>query len=405
MSHDKQTLDQLKIHRPVHQPRGNTAGKLGWVLVVLAVAAVIIWFFLRPKAVEVRTATAQAVKSEGPRTLLNASGYVTARRQATVSSKATGRVLDVLVEEGMKVEEGQVLAHIDSSNVEASLNLAKAQVESTRSALGETKANLDLAEKALVRAQKMADVQGMSIADVDRAFADAAMLRARLLRQEADLKVADEQVSIWKQQLDDTIIRAPFAAVVISKNAQPGEMISPMSSGGFTRTGICTIVDMASLEVEVDVNESYINRVTPGQPVSVTLDSYPDWRIPSKVIAIIPTADRQKATVRVRVGFEALDPRILPDMGLKVAFQGAATENRSQPARFITVPKSAVHRIDDRDVVWLVRDDRIERRAVTVDSISGDQASLSAGLDGGERLVVEGPENLNEGIKVTEKKS
>lgn len=404
MSPDKQTLDQLKINRPAQPPRGNLAGRMGWVLIILAIAAAIAWFFLRPKAVEVRTATAQAMKTDGPRTLLNASGYVTARRQATVSSKATGRVLDVLVEEGMKVEEGQVLAHIDASNVEASLNLARAQLESARSALGETRANLDLAEKALVRAQKIADVQGMSVADVDRAFADAAMLRARLARQEADLKVAGEQVAIWKQQLDDTIIRAPFTAVVISKNAQPGEMISPMSSGGFTRTGICTIVDMSSREVEVDVNESYINRVSPGQPVSVILDSYPDWSIPSKVIAIIPTADRQKATVRVRVGFEALDPRILPDMGLKVAFQGAA-EGNARPAHFVAVPKSSVHRVEGRDIVWLVRDDRVERRAVTVDSVAGDQVSLSAGLDGGERIVVEGPENLNEGAKVTEKKS
>jgi RND family efflux transporter MFP subunit len=404
MSPDKQTLDQLKIKRPTTQPRGNVAGRLGGVVLLLAVVAAAIWFFMQPKAVEIRTATALAAKTEGPRTLLNASGYVTARRQATVSSKATGRVLDVLVEEGLKVEEGQVLAHIDASNVEANLALARAQLESARSALGETKASLELAEKALTRTQKIADVQGVSIADVDRAFADAAMLRARLARLEADLNVANGQIEIWKQQLDDTIIRAPFSGVVISKNAQPGEMISPMSSGGFTRTGICTLVDMSSLEVEVDVNESYINRVTAGQPVVVTLDSYPDWRIPSKVIAIIPTADRQKATVRVRVGFEALDPRILPDMGLKVAFQGAA-EAQAKPVHFITVPKSAVRRIDGRDIVWIVRGDQLERRAVTVDTALGDQISLAAGLDGGERVVVEGPENLNEGSKVTEKKS
>ena len=405
MSHDKQTLEQLKIHRPTAAPsRGNVAGRVGWTMVILAVIAVVIWFFLRPKAVEVRTALAQATKTEGPRTLLNASGYVTARRQATVSSKGTGRVLDVMVEEGLKVEEGQVLAHIDSSNVEASFRYSRAQLESTRSALGETKANLDLAEKALGRTQKIADVQGVSIAELDKAVADAAMLRARLARQEADLKVGEEQVAIWKQQLDDTIIRAPFSGVVISKNAQPGEMISPMSSGGFTRTGICTLVDMSSLEVEVDVNESYINRVSAGQPVAVTLDSYPDWRIPAKVIAIIPTADRQKATVRVRVGFEALDPRILPDMGLKVAFQGAE-ENRAKPVRFVSVPKTAVRRVEDRDIVWLVRADRIERRAVTVDTALGENISLSAGLDGGERIVVEGPDNLNEGTTVTEKKS
>src|SRR5207253_9442608 len=159
--------------------------------------------------------------------------------------------------------------------------------------------------------------------DLDRAESETKALQARLERQLADVAVAEREVAVWKQQLDDTVIHAPFAGIVTSKNAQPGEMISPMSAGGsFTRTGICTLVDMGSLEIEVDVNESYTNRVEPGQPVEATLDSYPDWRIPSKVIAIIPTADRQKATVKVRVGFDQLDPKILPDMGVKAAFQG-----------------------------------------------------------------------------------
>src|SRR5207249_8540019 len=177
--------------------------------------------------------------------------------------------------------------------------------------------------------------------------------RARLARQNADITVAQREVESWSQQLEDNVIRAPFGGVVTTKNAQPGEMISPMSVGGFTRTGICTIVDMSSLEIEVDVSESYINRVGPAQPVEATLDSYPSWKIPAKVIAIIPSADRQKATVKVRVGFEKLDPRILPDMSVKVAFQSAA-DAKPADEKMLSVPKAAVQQWNGRDVVWLV---------------------------------------------------
>jgi RND family efflux transporter MFP subunit len=180
-------------------------------------------------------------------------------------------------------------------------------------------------------------------------------------------------------------------------------MISPMSAGGsFTRTGIGTIVDMSSLEIEVDVNESYINRVVPDQRVEATLDSYPDWRIPSKVIAIIPTADRQKATVKVRVGFDKLDPRILPDMGVKVAFQG---KEEGQPAtRAIVIPKPAIRQRDGKDIVWVVKDGRVERRAITVGGTTGDQTTIAAGLNNGERIVIEGPADLADNAAVTEAK-
>ena len=214
--------------------------------------------------------------------------------------------------------------------------------------------------------------------------------------------MADRQIAYWKQQFDDNTIRAPFAGIVTSKNAQPGEMISPMSVGGFTRTGICTIVDMSSLEIEVDVNESYINRVGSGQPVEATLDSYPEWHIPAKVIAIIPTADRQKATVKVRVGFEKLDSRVLPDMGVKVAFQ--STGEGQAASRNMVVPKTAVRQRDGRDLVWVVREGRVERRAVTVGTARGDEVTIAAGLSGGDRVMVEGPDNLADGTKVTETK-
>src|SRR5262249_31410353 len=195
----------------------------------------------------------------------------------------------------------------------------------------------------------------------------------------------------------------PFAGVHTTKDAQPGELISPISAGsGFTRTGICTIVDMSSLEIEVDVNESYINRVKPAQPVEATLDSYPDWQIPTKVIAIIPTADRQKATVKVRVGFDKLDPRILPDMSVKVAFQSApntSASGTSDDARAglrgnMTIPKSALRQRDGRDIVWVVRDGRAEPRAVTAGTTRGDDVAITSGLSGGEKVVVDPTDHL-----------
>jgi HlyD family secretion protein len=404
MSHDRQSLDELRIDRGA-KPQGRS--HTGLILLAVALVAVIaglIWWFNRPKAPVVRTFLVQGISSGGGGgTLLNGSGYVTARRKATVSSKVTGKVMEVLVEEGMKVEAGQVLARLDSSNVDKNLHHAQAQAESARKATAETKANLEQAERELRRVSQLATNKVASESELDRADAEAKSLRARLARQEADAAVAESEVALWKQQMEDTIIRAPFSGIVTTKDAQPGEMISPVSAGsGFTRTGICTIVDMSSLEIEVDVNESYINRVQPAQPVEAMLDSYPDWRIPAKVIAIIPTADRQKATVKVRVGFEKLDPRVLPDMSVKVAFQSGGEARVSPPGT--TIPKSAVRQRDGRDVVWVVREGRAERRAVTVAGTRGDEVVIAAGLNGGERIVLEGGDALADGTKVTEAK-
>jgi RND family efflux transporter MFP subunit len=216
--------------------------------------------------------------------------------------------------------------------------------------------------------------------------------------------VAEKQVAYWAQQMDDAIIRAPFTGIVTSKNAQPGEMISPISAGGgFTRTGICTIVDMESLEIEIDVNESYINRVRAAQPVEATLDAYADWKIPCKVIAIIPTADRQKSTVKVRVGFDKLDPRILPEMSVKVAFRET---DGSGPAagRTVIVPKAAVQQRDGRDVVLVVQSGRAERRAVTVNQTRLDEVVISAGVAAGDRVIVDAPNDLADGAAVAEKR-
>ena len=402
MSPDKQTLDELRIDRAPARKGKSPVVLIILLLILAALAAAVIWWFNRPRPAIVRTLLVQQPGSMGERTLLNASGYVAARREATVSSKVTGKVMEVLVEEGMKVEVGQVLARLDSSNVEKSLQLAEAQAESVRKTLDETKANLEQAEREFRRVTQLAENKIASPSEVDRVESEAKALKARLARQQADVSVSEREVALWKQQLDDTIIRAPFTGIVTSKNAQPGEMISPMSAGGFTRTGICTLVDMSSLEIEVDVNESFINRVQPGQPVEATLDSYPEWQIPAKVIAIIPTADRQKATVKVRVGFEKLDPRMLPDMRVKVAFQSAG-EAKTAP-RHMTIPKSAVRQHDGRNIVWIVRDGRVERRAVTVGVSRGEEVTIAAGLNGGEKVVIDGSDKLIDGGRVTEGK-
>ncbi|HKQ38589.1 MAG TPA: efflux RND transporter periplasmic adaptor subunit [Verrucomicrobiae bacterium] len=403
MSLDKPTLDDLRIDR-TQTHRSKTPWLLLLVLAFMGlVAGGVIWWMKRPKPVPVRTALVMQPGGGGSeRVLLNASGYVTARRKSTVSAKVTGKVIEILVEEGMKVEAGQVLARLDASNVEKSLHLAEAHAESALKALDETKANLNKAERELKRITQLAAEKVSSPSDLDHAEAEAKSLQARLDRQLADVAVAEREIALWKQQFEDMVVRAPFAGIVTSKDAQPGEMISPMSAGGFTRTGICTIVDMSSLEIEVDVNESYINRVSSGQPVEGTLDAYPEWQIPCKVIAIIPTADRQKATVKVRVGFVKLDPRILPDMSAKVAFRSSGEVKTTE--RKITVPKSAVRQRDGRDIVWLVQNGRVERRSVTVGAGQGDDVIIAAGLSGGERVVMEPATNLTDGARVIEEK-
>ncbi|HUG10055.1 MAG TPA: efflux RND transporter periplasmic adaptor subunit [Opitutaceae bacterium] len=375
------------------------------IAVVIVIVALVIWWMTRPRPVEVRTALVREVATGagGERTVLNASGYVTARREATVSSKVTGKVAEVLIEEGVRVEVGQVLARLDDTNVQASLHLARAQLAAAESGLEETRVRLTEAEREFARQQSLLNSAVASQSEFERAEAGLGALRARLALQQADVAVAARSLAVWEQQLEDTIIRAPFAGIVTSKNAQPGEMISPMSSGGFTRTGICTVVDMESLEIEIDVSESYINRVKPDQPVEATLDAYSDWRIPCKVIAIIPTADREKSTVRVRVGFVQLDPRILPQMAVKVAFQEAAGVQPAGARSAVIVPRSAVRNQEGRDVVFVIRDGRAERRAVTVAGTRGTESEISAGLSSGEKIAVEPPAGLVDGASVGER--
>ena len=304
---------------PLHSRRW-----IGWlVLAALVVAGAFAgwWWMSRERPIEVEVATVTARQAGTQASVLNATGYVTARRRATVSSKITGKVVQVNIEEGMAVRAGQVLARLDDETQRAAVALAEAQAEAARRNVNESEVRLAEARVTLERAQKLVKVGYSTTAEVDAAQAAVDSLDARIRAAREQVKVAERQVALERTNLDSTIIRAPFDGVAISKDAQPGEMVSPVSAGGgFTRTGIGTIVDMASLEIEVDVNESYINRVKPDQGVTAVLDAYPDLQIPGRVITMVPTADRQKATVLVRIGFDKLDPRILPDMGVKVTF-------------------------------------------------------------------------------------
>lgn len=406
MSEPKPTLSDLRIERDAPPAASSWRWGAAGVLLALLLAGGVVFWLQRPAARPVRTAVARAAADDGvERTVLNASGYVTARRQATVSAKLTAKVIEVLVEEGMKVREGQVLARLDDTNVRTSLHLAEAQLAAATNALAETRVRIKEAAQELQRQTDLIKNQIATQANYDHAEAAHLALQARLEQQQAEIAVAAKQVAYWQQQLDDTVIRAPFTGIVTSKNAQPGEMISPISAGGgFTRTGICTIVDMESLEIEIDVNESYINRVHPGQAVEAALDAYRDWKIPSKVIAIIPTADRQKSTVKVRVGMDQLDPRILPEMSVKVAFREVGGTG-PLAGRTVTIPLAAVRQQDGRSVVWVVSAGRAERRAVTVSNTRQGETVVSAGLSAGERVIVEGPPDLKEGLAVVEKEA
>jgi len=398
---DKATLDGLRIARPESEPRRRTP----WLVIApiaILVLALGAWALTRKGTKEVSVAPVKAVASASRGAVLNASGYVTARRQATVSSKVTGKVTQVFIEEGMQVKEGQELARLDAAYASRGLALAQSEASAAASALEETRVRIREAKLEYDRAERLAASEISSRADLDRARASLDAVRARLAAQSDQLTTARRNVDLQRQTLEDTIIRAPFDGIVVSKDAQPGEMISPVSAGGgFTRTGICTIVDMASLEIEVDVNEAYINRVHADQRVEAVLDAYPDWRIPAHVITAVPTADRQKATVKVRIAFDERDQRTLPDMGVKVTF--ITDEKATAMTEMVEVPKSAIRRDGEQDIAFVVKDDKAERRAVKVSGTEGEIARVTSGLAAGETVVTAG-EELADGDKVKVKK-
>src|SRR5947207_1379457 len=366
-------------------------------------------FTFRNQKPVVEVAAAAKPDAGGRQALLNASGYITPRRRATIAAKITGRVTGVFFDEGTRVSEDQLLATLDDSDVKRSLDSAKADRDSAQAAIADYEVQLRNSNTQLRRAQDLqaAGVQTQEALDNARTAVDSLKAKIELAKQQ--VAATESRIGVAQQAVDNCTIRAPFAGIVVSKDAQVGEMVSPNSAGGgFTRTGIATIVDMKSNEIEVDVNESYIARVENGQQVTATLDAYPDKPIPSKVRTVIPTADRQKATVKVRITILNLGKYdfILPDMGVKVAFlenERPAAKDKSKdkgPQAVAFIPKGAVRSDANASFVFLVRDGRVERRAVSLGMDRGTDVAILAGVTPGDSLVVKGPESLHDGDKI-----
>lgn len=409
MNTNADLLKELRIDRTPAPPPSRRgwwiAAAIALVVVLLAVGAAVLSG--RDAGIVVPTAPVVAInKDSGSASVLDATGYVVARRMATVSSKVTGKVREVLIEEGQRVQAGEVMATLDPVDANAQRELALAQLNAARSQIGGVHARLHEADANATRLGALVGRQLVSQAQYDQAVAERDALRAQLLTARRQAEVAGEQVAVADNGVDNTVVRAPFAGVVIAKAAQPGEMISPLSAGGgFTRTGIGTIVDMDSLEVEVDVNESNIGRVSPKMPVEATLNAYPDWSIPGEVIAIVPTADRGKATIKVRVALNRKDPRIVPDMGVRVSFlEAARSETASagaEPPRGVRVPPAAIASRDGHDVAFVVgADDTVEQRHVKTGLAMGNDRQVLSGLAAGETVVLDPPEALKDGAKV-----
>jgi RND family efflux transporter MFP subunit len=404
-------LNQLRIDRGANEEAAPSRVWIwiGLATVLLLVGAALFWILGRGEATPVVVAPARAIATVGSSTsVLDATGYVTARRQATVSAKITGKVSTLLIEEGQRVAEGEVLATLDDAEARAEVALRQAQVEAARARLAEIQSALANAEREFERQRELEARKLTSVSALDAARTQAEALRARLASQQSEVKVTEEALHGARVQFDNTIVRAPFAGVVTVKAAQPGEMISPISAGGGSiRTGIGTIVDMDSLEIQVDVSEAYINRVQAGQPVEAVLNAYPDWRIPAEVIAIVPTADRSKATVKVRIALRAKDSRIVPEMGVRVAFLEEQSAPTGAPAASaapgVLVPSAAIRQDGGNDVIYVMRDDRAQRRVVTLGRVTGDSRQVQAGVSAGESVIVEAPATLKDGDAVVPK--
>ena len=396
------SLDDLRIDR---EDESDDRRRWPWVvlfLFALAGGAGWWWWTGPAQTAQVRVAVAQETTVAADDTaVLNASGYVAARRRATVSSKVTGRLIEVSVEEGMAVREGQILARLDDSTVRSQLALAQARLAASQRGFAEQEVRQREAELTLGRTRRLVEEGVIGRAEIDSAEAEVDSLAARIALAREQVVVSEREIDVFQTQLDDMVIRAPFSGVAISKDAEEGEMISPVSAGGgFTRTGICTLVDMQSLEIEVDVNESYINRVRDNQRVVATLDAYPDWDIPGAVITTVPAADRQRATVLVRIAFDELDDRLLPDMGVKVAFLEDRPPTTEVTGSRLLIPSEALRSDDGQSIVFIVRTNVAERRAVRTGATVGGQVEVIAGLTAGERVVVEGPDELTAGDSV-----
>jgi len=408
MNASAELLKELRIDRKSPPPSsgdGPGGRRWLWVTVVVIVLLAVGAFFLfgRTPTVEVETAPAVAIQQgSASSSVLDASGYVVARRMATVSAKITGKVREVMIEEGMRVEAGQVMATLDPIDADAQRSLSASQVQAARAQVAGLQAQQRQAAAEASRLQALVGQQLVSRSQYDQAVAQRDSIRAQLDTAQRNVKVASDQLAIADLGVDNNIVRAPFSGVVTAKAAQPGEIVSPLSAGGgFTRTGIGTIVDMDSLEIEVEVGEAFIGRVQPKMPVEATLNAYPDWKIPGEVIAIIPTADRGKATVKVRVALKVKDPRIVPEMGVRVSFLEQAQPQAAATPQGVRVPASAVVQREGASVAFVLGDaDRVQQRTVQAGQAMGKDRQLLKGVSAGESVVVSPPDTLRDGARV-----
>jgi RND family efflux transporter MFP subunit len=407
--HPKADLGSLRIHDS-HRSGGQTGKRLGYASAVLGAIVIIagLAFAFRNQTPAVEVVTAQKPEAGGRSAILNASGYVTPRRRATIAAKITGRVTGVFFDEGTHVHAGQLLATLDDSDTKRALDSAKADRNASQAAIADFQVQLKFAQIQLRRADQLQKAGVQTQEQLDTASTNADSLKAKIELAKQQVESTEARIREAQQAVDNCVINAPYDGIVVSKDAQVGEMVSPISAGGgFTRTGIATIVDMNSNEIEVDVNESYIARVKDRQKVTAILDAYPNWEIPSHVRTVIPTADRQKATVKVRISFDKLDPRILPDMGIKVTFlsdEPLKKVDANAPVVAALLPNEALHDESGKKIVFLVKNDRLERRAVSVGNTQGSQTEILSGIVAGDAVVVKGPANLQDGQTVEIKK-
>jgi len=394
-------LQELRIDRAERDGGGLRGLWLILAALMIGVVGAGTYYVVVGKAVSVETAVVEA-RPTGAAAVLDATGYVIARRQATVSSKISGKLAEVLIEEGVRVETNQLLARLDDTDATAQLDLTRARLAAARARLGEIEVQLEQARRGLKRQTELRSRQLASEEALETAATAVETLSAQLEAQRSQVRVAEAEVQVAQVAYDNTFVRAPFTGMIVAKTAQPGEIVSPMSAGGgFTRTGIGTIVDMDSLEIEVDVNEAFINRVRPGQPVRAVLDAYPDWTIPAEVIAIIPTADRSKATVRVRIAINARDPRLLPEMGVRVSFLDQDEDDPRALRNGVLVPATALRERGGGSVVFVLDGDHVRERRVTPREEIGDRRLVEEGLIAGERVVRDPPLGLSDGMRVT----
>ena len=399
-------LDRLRIDRTGGEFRPAGSRRLVLILVlvclVLAVlAALYFWGPLRPSE-EVAVTVVSKVYPAQAYTVLNASGYVVAQRKAAVSSKSTGRLEYLGVEEGSRVKKGQVLASLENKDLIAARNQAVAQVKEAQAGLVSAQAELHDAELQYQRTKTLVRQDLISRQDYDIAEARYKKAQAGVASAQAAIRTAQAGQAEAQAALEYSYIRSPFDGVVTTKYADVGEVVAPFGAAANARAAVVTLADMDSLMVEADVAESNLDKVHQGQPAEISLDAIPDRRFPGKVHMIVPTADRAKATVLTKVKFLEMDDRILPEMSAKVAFLSkpvAEGENRPR----LAVSKKALVTRQGQTVAFVVKDNQAKRVEVTTGPAMGDLVEIEAGLKEGDRVVLDPPPSLEDGDRVTVK--